>query len=161
MFVSGRWRTAGCPISSDRFFELSAGTASLCELADQESVVAVNGCSPRPAKSQSGATGVVGELPGVVLTSGWASNPNSGHLVYVVLSFRAPILGPPTQMVLAASGKANGRYRTGTSTAEALAERRWLRDLVREARELDEIHFQSLGNRRDIILAWLVQELKI
>jgi hypothetical protein len=64
-------------------------------------------------------------------------------------------------MVLAASGKANGRYRTGTSTAEALAERRWLRDLVREARELDEIHFQSLGNRRDIILAWLVQELKI
>ena len=25
----------------------------------------------------------------------------------------------------------------------------------------EEIHFQTLGNRRDIILAWLVQELKI
>ena len=37
------------------------------------------------------------------------------------------------------NGTANGRYRTGRFTAEALAERRWLADLVKGARELDEI----------------------
>ena len=36
-------------------------------------------------------------------------------------------------------GKANGRYRTGSFTAEALAERKWLQDLVREAREFDRL----------------------
>jgi hypothetical protein len=39
----------------------------------------------------------------------------------------------------APKGKANGRYRTGLHTAEALAGRRLFRDLVKEAREFDRL----------------------